>query len=183
MSNERIYEEFIIDFDVPAKERYIELYTHFKPHLAEMEDFWWNQLYDEDLRQWFRDNIDELKVVQPDAYGHAEVLAELLDLDVAQTFGVSAITEVSTFCTSIIARNLNDEITHVRNLDFWHTDVMKELIYEAQLYADGEFKATAPLVAGFYGAFTGQKPGVFSISFDVRQRSTGLTNEVIQSNL
>jgi len=76
-------------------------------------------------------------------------------LEVAQTFGVSAITEISTYCTSIVARNLDDEITHVRNLDFHYTDVMKELVYDAQLYKDGELKASSPSIAGFYGAFTG----------------------------
>lgn len=100
-----------------------------------------------------------------------------------QTFGVSAITELSTYCTSIVAKNHNNEIAHVRNLDFGDTDVMKELVYEQVLIKDGEIKARAPSIAGFYGAFTGQKHGVFSVSYNVRERATGPTHEQIMSNL
>ena len=177
------YKSFVIDFDKPAKERYQELFTYFKPQLADMEDYWWNEFYGDELRQWFRDNIDGLFASQPDAYEFSEALADFLGLEVAQTFGVSAITEVSTYCTSIIARNLDGEIAHVRNLDFKYTDVMKELVYDAQLYFGGEYRASAPSIAGFYGAFTGQKPGVFSISFDVREREAGATHEIILGNL
>ena len=148
-----------------------------------MENYWWNTFYSDSLRQWFRDNIDGLAEAQPDAYEFSLALAELLDLEVAQTFGVSAITEISTYCTSIVARNLDDEITHVRNLDFGYTDVMKELVYDAQMYKDGELKASSPSIAGFYGAFTGQKSGIFSVSYDVREREEGPTTRVIMGNL
>jgi hypothetical protein len=47
---------------------------------------------------------------------------------------------------------------------------MKQLVYEAILVKDGEEKARAPLIAGFYGAYTGQKQGAFSISYNVRER-------------
>ena len=118
------YKKFVIDFDLPAEERFKDLFEHFEPQLRLMEDYWW-KFYTDEEQQWFEDNIEGLKAAQPDAYEMSKVLADLLGLSVTQTFAVSDITEVSTYCTSIIARNSQDQITHVRNLDFHYTDVMK----------------------------------------------------------
>ncbi len=63
-------------------------------------------------------------------------LATVLNIDVLQTVTVNAITEYSTYCTSIVARNEDGEISHVRNLDFAATDIMKQLVYEAVLVKD-----------------------------------------------
>ena len=76
--------------------------------------------------------------------------------------------DIATFCTSIIARLPNGEIIHARNLDFGYTHVMKRLVYEAIYIKDGYIQATVPVIAGFYGAYTGSKHGVFSISYNVR---------------
>ena len=56
-------------------------------------------------------------------------LAEVLGLTVEQTVSVNSISEYSTFCTSIVARDPNGLISHVRNLDFDYTTVMKQLVY------------------------------------------------------
>ena len=52
------YKSFNIDHDVPAYERYQEVYAHFEEKLAEMLDYWWNSFYTDETRQWFTDNID-----------------------------------------------------------------------------------------------------------------------------
>ena len=62
-----------------------------------------------------------------------ERLAEIIGIPLVQTVTVNMITEFSTYCTSIVARNERNEITHVRNLDFGFTTVMKRLVYEAVL--------------------------------------------------
>ena len=54
----------------------------------------------------------------------------MLDLELEQTIAVDSITEISTYCTSIVARTEEGLITHVRNLDFKPVDKMKTLIYE-----------------------------------------------------
>ena len=66
-----------------------------------------------------------------------ERLAEIIGIPVVQTVTVNMITEFSTYCTSIVARNERNEIMHVRNLDFGFTTVMKRLVYEAVLTKDG----------------------------------------------
>lgn len=149
-----------------------------------MSDYWWNTFYSQETRDWFSANIDQLKVAQPDAYEANFALAQFLGLDVAQTFGVSAVADLTTYCTSILARTDQGEIIHARNLDFYFTDVMKKLVYEAVLSKDGQVKAKSPLIAGFYGSYTGQKKGVFSISYNVREHaSMHEMHEEVQANL
>ena len=142
-----------------------------------MLEYWWHSFYTDETRQWFTDNIEVLSVTQPDAYEAMEALADFLGLDVVQTFGVNLITELSTYCTSIVAQTAEDGIVHVRNLDFHDTDVMKTLVYEQVLVKDGVVKAHSPSIAGFYGAFTGNVSDGYSISYNVRERAAGATHE------
>ena len=145
----------MIDFDQPASLRYNHLYDHFKEGLLPLvEEFWYNY-HSAETRQWHMDHIDELKESQPDAYEANFALASILGLPVAQTMAVSMLPDHATFCTSIVARNRLGEISHVRNLDFQYAKLMQALIYEAILVKDGSERARAPLIAGFYGVFTG----------------------------
>ena len=82
--------------------------------------------------------------------------------------------EIATFCTSIIARDTNNRLIHVRNLDFYYTDVLKQLVFNAVLVRDGQIVAESPVVAGVYGTFTVRKENKFSISYNVREREQGL---------
>ena len=104
-----------------------------------MEKYWWDYIGNVPAYQdFFRDNIDEFKELHEDMYEASLALATFLDLPVYQTLGVSQITEFSTFCTSIVARTLDNKIAHVRNLDFGLTNVMKRLVYDALLVKDGQ---------------------------------------------
>ena len=60
---------------------------------------------------------------------------------------------------------------------------MKKVIYIARLHKDGVERATAPLVAGFYGAYTGHKPGQFSFSYNVRESVLVPTTDMLLENL
>lgn len=64
-------------------------------------------------------------IAQPDNFATMESLAKILGLPTYQTVLVNMIVELSTFCTSIVARNDYGEIVHVRNLDFGNTANMK----------------------------------------------------------
>ena len=103
---------------------------------------------------FFETHLEDFKEIHPDLYFANEALAQILGLPVQQTLAVSHITEFSTFCTSILARDSKGKIIHLRNLDFAFTDTMKKLIFEAILVKDGKQVARAPLIAGFYGVFT-----------------------------
>lgn len=112
-----------------------------------------------------------------------ERLAEVTGLPVIQTITVNAITEYSTYCTSIVARDLDGNICHVRNLDFDNTAVMKKLVHEGILIKDGEERGRSMIIAGYYGSYTGRKNNSFSVSYNVRETVDNPTDETILSNL
>ena len=123
------------------------------------------------------------KHAQPDTYLAMVRLAEVTGLSIVQTVTVNQISEFSTYCTSIVARNERGEISHVRNLDFSATTLMKQLVYEAIYVQKGEIRATCPLIAGYYGSYTGHKPGRFSVSYNVRETVVYPSTEMLTSNL
>ena len=96
---------------------------------------------------------------------------------------MSSITEVSTWCTSIVARDTLGRIAHSRNLDFKNTDTMKKLVHMAVIYKDGEEKGRGPLIAGFYGMYTARKADAYSITFNARESPGGNNYDNIMSNL
>lgn len=81
---------------------------------------------------------------------------------------VNSIVDFSSFCTSIVVRTENNTILHARNLDFDFPDIMKKLVYIAVYIKDGKIIAKAPSIAGYIGAYTGLKEGMFTISYNVR---------------
>lgn len=82
-----------------------------------------------------------------------------------------------------MARNQDNEIAHVRNLDFSATSLMKQLVFEAVLVKDGEVRAQSPAIAGYYGSYTGHKPGLFSVSYNVRETVVDPSEDMILANL
>lgn len=129
------------------------------------------------------DNLEKFRQAQPDVYEAMDRLAQLLGLTVLQTVTVNSISEYSTYCTSIVARTADGMISHVRNLDFDYTQVMKTLVYTAVLRKNGKNQATSPAIAGYYGSYTGHKPGSFSVSYNVRETVDIPSEEMIRSNL
>jgi len=139
---------FKIDYDLPAGKRFAEVYEYFKEPLSSMVDYFYETISPE-YQQWFIDNEAGLKKSQPDVYAEMANMAEIVGQPLIKTLTVNSITEFSTFCTSIVAKTPDNEISHVRNLDFGFTDTMKELVYMAYLIKDGELVAEAPSIAGF----------------------------------
>lgn len=147
-----------------------------------MENYFYNT-YTDSQKQWFIDNEEALAKTQPDVYEEMVTLAKILNLPITQTLAVNSVTEFSTYCTSIVARTVDGQIAHVRNLDFGFTDTMKTLVYDAVLIRDGKVVAEAPAIAGFMGFYTGHKPGMFSISYNVRETTDYMTDEQVMVNL
>jgi len=110
-------------------------------------------------------------------------LAEITGLPVQQTVTVNSITEYSTYCTSIVARDEAGQISHVRNLDFGATEMMSKLVYMQVLVKDGQVMGEAPSIAGYMGTYTGQRPGIFSFSYNVRETVVNPSSEMIYENL
>lgn len=121
-----------------------------------MEDYWWHVI-PPNLRTFFQssENIELYAKNNQDQFYAMVSLSQEIERPLEQVLTVNSVTEISTYCTSIVARTLEGGISHVRNLDFGATALMTKLVYEQVLVRDGLEKATAPSIAGYYGAYTG----------------------------
>ena len=72
-----------------------------------MEDYFYYSI-PETTRGFYAqgDNLSLYQKANPDVFAAMQSLARILEIDVLQTVTVNAITEYSTYCTSIVARDL-----------------------------------------------------------------------------
>ena len=82
--------------------------------------------------------------------------------------------EITTFCTSIIARTSEGYIIHGRNLDFYFPNETKAITYNAHFKRNNTIIFNATMFGGITGVFTGIKSGKFSISLNQRVKGDGL---------
>ena len=50
MIETREFKDFIIDFDLPASQRYNELYNYFEPWLRENINQYWDNFYTDEVK-------------------------------------------------------------------------------------------------------------------------------------
>jgi len=117
-----------------------------------------------------------------------QALADILGLKPSHTCLVNMICEAYTYCTSIVARDPNGSIVHVRNLDFGLPETMKKLIVEIVFVKGGAERGRGYQIAGFLGSYTSHKPYFafigrgYSISYNVRESTPEASVDTINDN-
>jgi penicillin V acylase-like amidase (Ntn superfamily) len=76
--------------------------------------------------------------------------------------------EFVAFCTSIVAKQMDGKILHMRLLDFFDVDNTKNMTYIAEFYRNNTFLYKAVMTGGSPLIPTGYKEGKFSISLNSR---------------
>lgn len=79
---------------------------------------------------------------------------------------VNYVYEFTSFCTSLIARQEDGLIMHLRMLDFDFPNDMRNLTYIAQFFRGDEYQYEAVMFGGLAAMQTGFKKGAFSISIN-----------------
>lgn len=144
------------------------MYEYFGDDIGVMERKFLQGL-PQTYHDFFMRNEETLKKKDEDLYYAMDSLAKHINLKTYETLLINSIVDFSSFCTSIIQQDPNTKlITHARNLDFNYPEIMQKLVYNQVFYKDGVEIATAPSIAGYYGAYTGIKPDHFTISYNVR---------------
>lgn len=75
--------------------------------------------------------------------------------------------EISAFCTSIVAQDINGHVYHGRNLDYPHP-VLRNLTVNVVFFKNGKVAYRGTSFAGYVGLWTGQSPNKFTVSGDQR---------------
>ena len=94
---------------------------------------------------------------------------------------IICLDELSRFCTSIVAQDLNGQTFHGRNLDFgqlfvwdaklrtWHlSEALRKVTVNINYVRSGEVVFKGTTFAGHVGIITGMKPDKFTISMNAK---------------
>ncbi|KAE9551896.1 hypothetical protein FO519_004887 [Halicephalobus sp. NKZ332] len=110
-----------------------------------------------------------------------EGIAEATGISVADLAMMNIYYELSRFCTSIVAQDLNGQTFHARNLDFgqlfvwdveletWHlSEALRKVTVNINFVKDGKVLFKGTTFAGHVGIITGMKPDKFTISMNAK---------------
>jgi len=106
-------------------------------------------------------------------YDEISGMADVLGVDSHIAIMVNYVYEFTSFCTSVIARQEDGLIMHLRMLDFMFPDETRNLTYIAQFYNGEDYAFEAVMFGGLAAMQTGFKRGAFSISINQRTPSDG----------
>ena len=177
---------FIVNLDLPAKERWAEVSRIYAGKLAELlqalgKPFPTPQAIEmlsiagsnllKYTRQPYRDEIIGFAKHSNTSPGSVMVFNVFYDITTFRQEENKRSKRVVKGCTSIVAEDALAKILHGRNLDFDNTDILRELAITVDFQKGGKTLYTGTTMAGYVGLVTGQKPNRFTVSLD--QRSKG----------
>lgn len=105
---------------------------------------------------------------QRERYLEFEGIAEALGVPTSRVIAANYAYEYVAFCTSIIAKEKDGSIMHMRILDFISPDLQKNQTFIGEFYRGGKLLYSAVMTGGTPTFPTGFKQGAFSISLNQR---------------
>jgi hypothetical protein len=105
-------------------------------------------------------------VHEPEKYMEFEGIAEALGVATSRLIEINYVYEYMSFCTSIIAKEKEGTIMHMRILDFTFPELQKAQTYIGEFYKGGKKIYSAVLFGGTPTFQTGYKEGAFSITIN-----------------
>ena len=72
--------------------------------------------------------------MQPEYYMEMKGIADATEIDLEKILSLNFIIEVTSYCTSIIARTIEGTIIHERNVDFFNVKALRDGTYVARFY-------------------------------------------------
>ncbi|XP_068598861.1 N-acylethanolamine-hydrolyzing acid amidase-like [Brachionichthys hirsutus] len=99
--------------------------------------------------------------------GEIRGIASLLGGSVSDIIILNFAYEISAFCTSIVAQDVNGHLYHGRNLDYPHP-VLRNLTIDVVFLKNGKVAYRGTSFAAYVGLWTGQSPNKFTVSGDQR---------------
>eukprot|EP00825_Cyclidium_porcatum_P044402 TRINITY_DN650_c0_g1_i4.p1 TRINITY_DN650_c0_g1~~TRINITY_DN650_c0_g1_i4.p1 ORF type:complete len:324 (-),score=47.72 TRINITY_DN650_c0_g1_i4:407-1378(-) len=121
--------------------------------------------YSENYELKYPEFVQEIK-------GIAQAVDEPFDI----VFMLNFFYEISSFkaCTTIIARNKDNQIIQGRNLDYFLWHHFSKLLSEIDVYSGDDYVYTMQVIVGSVFTTTGVKPGKFMINEDTRKNHQGI---------
>jgi hypothetical protein len=104
-------------------------------------------------------------------YDEITGMADILGVESHIAIMINYVYEFTSFCTSVIARQEDGLIMHLRMLDFDFPNDTRNITYVAEFFNGDSYAYEAVMFGGLAAMQTGFKRGAFSISLNQRTPS------------
>jgi len=126
--------EYVIDLDAPAEQRFAEPAMQYKDQILKLYQQYENSLYNVwGIQDQYVDMLDygTWWSNQRDKYLEVQGIAKALGVKTSRVLMINYIFEFVTYCTSILAKQADGTLIHLRILDFGPPTQLKNLTYIA----------------------------------------------------
>ncbi|MBN3295537.1 NAAA amidase, partial [Amia calva] len=118
--------------------------------------------------------VESLENYMPQPYaGEMRGASKGFGCSLADVIVLNLAYEITAFCTSIVAQDINGNLYHARNMDYPFPAILRNMTMDILYVRNGQVAYRGTTFAGYVGIWTGQSPGKFTISGDERCGSQG----------
>jgi len=171
VENELGNKEYVIDLNLPPRERYRQIVNEYKNSLLQV----FNSIKDETPKDTWRTISNAYGTVVVNRYKeYAEEIAgiaNILGITPEDYYVINCFYELIVMCTSIVAKDKNNKLILARNFDFGHTEILRKIHINVMYMRNNKVVAKCGNIAGYIGVFTCLKPGAFAVSMNARPMS------------
>ncbi|CAF1667380.1 unnamed protein product [Adineta ricciae] len=178
---------YVVDLDTPPFLRWKEIAIQYKSEIRDLLNYTKSYVINVWPMSTFLLDImhTQLPLIAntlPEPYSdELKGISQASGISLGEIVFYNVFYEVSLLCTSIIAQDQQGRIIHGRNLDFGYLlgwdrtkntwallSKLRPLVISVNYTKHGQVHYRSISFAGFIGALTGVKPGVFSVSLNAR---------------
>eukprot|EP00344_Euplotes_crassus_P008859 CAMPEP_0196996418 /NCGR_PEP_ID=MMETSP1380-20130617/2292_1 /TAXON_ID=5936 /ORGANISM="Euplotes crassus, Strain CT5" /LENGTH=293 /DNA_ID=CAMNT_0042412363 /DNA_START=44 /DNA_END=926 /DNA_ORIENTATION=- len=165
---------FEINLDLPAEERYLEIYVNFSENIKPLFTSFYKSI-PRSRKKFFPAFAKFLEKSDNEYYKEMEALAKIIEMEPYECIAVEHCCEFMVGCTSVLAKAKDEvnggyKIIHGRNLDYpLEVSLMRDVLYKGVMTKDGKEIGTSLIFAGFQ-LYTSIKKGAYSISYNQRMK-------------
>jgi len=112
---------FVINLDAPAEDRFAEPTMHYKDQILNLYKQYENSIFNVwGIQDQFIDMLDygTWWSSQREKYLEVQGVAKILGIKTSRVLMINYIFELVTYCTSILAKQVDGTLIHLRMLDF-----------------------------------------------------------------
>lgn len=178
--HDRLPNVYAIDLDLPEEQRWVsvaKIYQYILPLLDEVIKLVIPNQAERDVANVLAADLD---TYLPAPYaGEMRGLSNALNYSLGNIVLLNLIYDATSFCTSIVAEDVNGTIIHGRNLDYDYTDVLKNMTIIVHFTKNGQTVYSGVTWVGYVGLVTGQKPNAFTITMNERDQGAWWMNALM----
>jgi len=160
--------EYVIDLNLPPKDRYRHIVNEYKNSVLQIfdtikngtsKDIWGILLnaYSTVVVNMYKEYAEEIAGI-----------AAILGVTAGDYYAINCFYELMVMCTSIVARDKNNNLILARNFDFGFTEILRKIHINVVYMRNNKVVAKCGNIAGYVGVFTCLKPGAFAVSMNAR---------------